>query len=170
MSENPDMRHPDSGAASKRAEVWSLMAWLALLVAVLGGAANPFQGATNAELHQRLAQPVWSGVVVYASGLIGMMLVLAAMRQTFPASRAGAVPWWAWMGGLISLGSTMSGILMTQKLGSGLFTAASVTAAVVTSVLIDHFGVVGLRQHTASPGRLVGCALLIAGVWLVAKF
>jgi transporter family-2 protein len=146
------------------------MAWLALIVAVLGGAANPFQGATNGELNHRLGQPVWAGAVVYGTGLVGLLLVLAAMRQAFPATRASEVPWWAWCGGLISLGSTMSGLMMTQKLGSGLFTAASLTAAVVTSVLLDHFGVVGLKQHTASPGRLVGCALLIAGVWLVAKF
>lgn len=146
------------------------MAWLALLVAVLGGAANPFQGATNAELNRRLAQPIWAGVVVYASGLVGLLLVVAAMRQVFPAGRASEVPWWAWMGGLISLGSTMSGLLMTQKLGSGLFTAASLTTAVLVSVSLDHFGAVGLRQHTASVGRMAGCALLIAGVWLVAKF
>jgi len=146
------------------------MAWLALLVAVLGGAANPFQGATNAQLNKDLAQPVWTGFVVYASGLVGLLLVLLAMRQSFPAGRAAAVPWWAWMGGLISLGPTIAGLTMTQKLGSGLFTAASLTAAVVTSVMLDHFGIVGLKQHSASPGRLVGCALLVAGVWLVAKF
>jgi transporter family-2 protein len=146
------------------------MAWLALVVAVLGGAANPFQGATNAELNKRLAQPVWAGAVVYGTGLIGLLLILAAMRQAFPSGRASQVPWWAWMGGVISLGSTMAGLTMTQKLGSGLFTAASLTAAVMTSVALDHFGVVGLKQHTASVGRLAGCALLIAGVWLVAKF
>jgi transporter family-2 protein len=145
------------------------MAWFALVVAILGGAANPFQGATNAELNKRLAQPVWAGAIVYASGLVGLILVLLAMRQAFPASRASAVPWWAWMGGLISLGSTMSGLMMTQKLGSGLFTAASLTAAIVTSMVIDHFGLVGLSRHAASPGRLVGCALLVTGVWLVAK-
>jgi hypothetical protein len=27
------------------------------------------------------------------------------------------------------------------------------------SVLPDHFGVVGLRQHTALPGRLAGCSV-----------
>jgi len=146
------------------------MGFFAVIVAVLGGAANPFQGATNAELNKRLAQPVWAGAVVYGTGLIGLLLVLAAMRQAFPSGRASDVPWWAWCGGLISLGSTMAGVTMTQKLGSGMFTAASLTAAVVTSVLLDHFGAVGLKQHTASPGRLAGCVLLIVGVWLVAKF
>ncbi len=145
------------------------MAWFAVLVAVLGGAANPLQSATNAELNKRLDQPIWACLLVYATGLIGLLLVMAAMRQAFPAGRASGVPWWAWTGGVISIGSTMAGLTMAQKLGSGLFTAANLTAAVVMSVALDHFGLLGMRQHTASPGRLAGCALLIAGVWLVAK-
>ncbi len=146
------------------------MAFFAMLVAVLGGAANPLQSATNAELNKRLDQPVWACFVVYASGLIGLTLVLAAMRQAFPVGRSGDVPWWAWMGGLVSLGSTMAGLTMAQKLGSGLFTAANLTAAILMSVALDHFGMLGMKHHSASPGRLAGCALLIAGVWLVAKF
>ena len=115
------------------------MAWLAILVAVLGGAANPFQSATNAELNKQLNQPVWATAVVYASGLAMLLVVLAFMRQAFPVGRAASVPWWAWLGGLISLGSTVAGLTMTQKLGSGLFTAASLTAGIVVSVLLDNF-------------------------------
>jgi transporter family-2 protein len=64
----------------------------------------------------------------------------------------------------------MIGLLVVQKLGSGLFTGVSLTAALLTSVVMDQFGVAGLRQHSASPLRLVGCGLLIGGIWLVARF
>jgi transporter family-2 protein len=144
--------------------------FLGFLVAILAGAANPFQSATNAELNKQVGQPVWAGVWVYATGLVGMLLVQAFARQVFPADEAGRVPWWAWTGGLISIASTMAGLLLAQKLGSGVFTGLSLTASVVMSVLLDHFGLVGMRQHTASPLRLVGCGLLIGGIWLVAHF
>ena len=136
----------------------------------MAGAANPFQSATNAELNKQLAQPIWAGVAVYATGLLGLLLVQAFVRQPFPADKMGGAHWWAWMGGLISILATMAGLLLAQKLGSGLFTGLSLTASVITSVALDHFGLVGLKQHTASPGRLAGCGLLIAGIWLVAKF
>ena len=113
---------------------------------------------------------MWATAIVYGSGLALLMIVLACMRQAFPGGRVASVPWWAWTGGVISLGSTIAGLTMTQKLGSGLFTAASLTTGIVVSVLLDNFGVLGLKHHPASPARWVGCALLIGGVWLVAKF
>jgi transporter family-2 protein len=138
--------------------------------AILAGAANPFQSATNAELNKQMAQPVWAGLTVYATGLIGMAIVLAVARQPFPGGRVSGVHWWAWMGGLISIASTLAGLLLAQKMGSALFTGLTLTASVITSVLLDQFGLVGMKQHTASPARLVGCGLLVAGIWLVANF
>jgi transporter family-2 protein len=84
-------------------------------------------------------------------------------------SRAAAAPWWAWLGGLVSVISTVIALTVAQRLGSGLFTGVSVTASLVTSVVLDHFGLIGFRQHTASPARVAGCALLIAGLWLIAR-
>jgi bacterial/archaeal transporter family-2 protein len=140
------------------------------LIALASGAANPFQAATNAQLNKQSHSPLWAGIFIYASGLLGLLAAQVFVRQAFPGAALREVNWWAWLGGLISILSTMVGLTLTQKLGSGLFTGLSLTAAVVTSVLLDHFGIVGLKQHAASPGRLVGCALLVAGIWCVAKF
>lgn len=145
------------------------MAWFAILVSLVAGAANPFQSATNGELNKQLHQPVWAGIATYVTGLLGMLLVQACVRQPLPAQQAGAVSWWAWMGGLISILSTMAGLTMVQKLGSGIFTSLSITASLLVSVLLDQFGLLGLKQHTATPGRLIGCGLLAVGVWLIGR-
>lgn len=146
------------------------MAWVAFLVSLLAGASNPFQSATNGELNKQLHQPIWAGIVTYATGLLGLLLIQLFVREPLPTGQAGHVQWWAWMGGLISILATMAGLLMVHKLGSGVFTSLSLTASLVISVVLDHFGLVGLKQHPASVGRLAGCALLIVGVWLVSKF
>lgn len=146
------------------------MAWFAFLIALLSGGANPIQSAAHGQLNKQLQQPVWAGVVVYAVGLLGMLAVQAFVREPSPLGHAGQVSWWAWTGGLISIASTLAALVLVQKLGSGVFTSLSVTAALVVSVLLDQFGVLGMKQHSASPGRLVGLGLLIAGVWLVGRF
>ena len=152
------------------------MSWIAVLVALVAGAANPFQSGANAELNKQLGQPILAGVWVYTSGLAGVLLLAAAARQLTGAAlgRAGAtvvhVPWWAWCGGLISIASTLAGAIFAQRLGSGVFTGLSLTASLITSVLLDQFGGIGFRQHTASPLRLLGCALLVGGVWLLSRF
>ena len=145
------------------------MAWFAFLVALVAGAANPFQSATNAQLNKQLQSPMWTGILVYLIGLLGMLLVQAFVRQPLPAGSLAHVSWWAWTGGLISILSTVAGLLLVQRMGSGIFTSLSLTASLIVSVLLDQFGILGLKQHSASPGRILGCALLVGGVWLVSR-
>ena len=139
------------------------MSLLLILTALASGIANPFQSGFNAELNKRLAAPLWTTVTVYLTGLLGILLIQAAVRHPLPLGKLQQVPWWAWLGGLVSIISTVIGLSTAQKLGSGVFTGASLTAAMITSVLLDHFGLIGFKQHTASPARLAGCALMIAG-------
>ena len=146
------------------------MTWLFTLIALAAGAANPLQSAANAELNRQLGAPLWAGVVVYASGLLGLLLILLVAREAIPAGPTIAgVHLWAWCGGLISLASTMAGLMLAQRMGSGTFTGVTLTASLLMSVVIDQLGLFGFRQHTATPGRLAGCALMIAGVWLIGR-
>ena len=147
------------------------MTWLWYVIAVGAGVANPFQSGTNAQLNKQLGSPLWAGGIVYATGLAGLVILQLVYRQPIPASdRIHAVNSWAWTGGLISIASTMAGLTLAQRMGSGVFTGITVTAALVSSVVLDQLGAIGFRQHTASPARLCGCALMVAGVWLISRF
>jgi transporter family-2 protein len=141
-----------------------------ILIAIAAGLANPFQSGTNAELNKQLGTPLWAGIVVYGTGLAALLLLEAVVRQPIPAhERVSAVPVWAWFGGLISIVPTLVGLVLAQRLGASIFTGLSVTAALACSIALDHFAVIGFRQHSASPARLAGCALMVAGLWIVAR-
>jgi transporter family-2 protein len=146
------------------------MTWLLVLSAMAAGAANPFQSGVNAELNKHLAQPVWATITVYVTGICGLFVMLLFLRHSFPFDKVSGVPWWAWMGGLISVIPTIIGLTIAHRMGSGSFTGASVTISLIASVLLDHFGLVGFSQHTASPGSILGCGLMITGLWMIAKF
>ena len=146
------------------------MTWVLFLAALAAGTANPFQSGLNAELNKRLATPVWTTLFVYLSGLAGIALLQAVMREPLPGSRLSGIPWWAWLGGVVSIVSTFVGLSIAQKMGSGIFTGASLTASLVTSVVLDHFGLIGFKQHAASPARIAGCALMVGGLWLISRF
>ena len=93
------------------------------------------------------------------------------MRQPLPASAAvHQAPWWAYVGGALSIVTTLIALMFAQKLGSGLFTGLSLTASLIVSILLDHMGWIGFKQHPASPLRMLGGALMIGGVWLITKF
>ncbi len=140
-------------------------------MAAAAGAANPVQAGANAELKKCLNDPVWPGLAVYISGLLGMIAIQVFVRGPLPASAAlGRAPWWAWTGGVISIASTIAGLTFAQKMGSGLFTGISVTASLAASIILDQFGLVGFKVHAASPLRILGTGLMVGGLWLVAKF
>jgi transporter family-2 protein len=61
-------------------------------------------------------------------------------------------------------------VLTAQKVGSGVFIGITVTATIVASLIMDHYGLLGFKQHPAGPGRLIGGALMIAGMLLIGKF
>jgi transporter family-2 protein len=141
------------------------------VLAALAGAANPGQAAANAELRKALGQILSATTCVYLTGLIGMLLIHAFWRQPFPsAAKAASVPWWAWTGGALSIAATMAGAAFAQRMGSGVFTGISVTAAVIMSVVLDNFGWMGFKVHPASWPRIAGCALMIVGLWMTAEF
>jgi hypothetical protein len=73
---------------------------------------------------------------------------------------------WRPVGGWVRLGT----VYAAPKLGAGLFMASIVTAELLTGLLLDHFGLLGYDVHHARWGRLVGGALMIAGLSLIAIF
>lgn len=146
------------------------MTILSYLFAIAAGSANPVQSGANAQLNKGLANPIWSALFVYAIGLAGVVILQLILREAIPSFTSDALPWWAWTGGLVSIGSTVAGLTLAQKMGSGVFTGLSLTASLLMSIVLDQFGLMGFKPHPASGLRLAGSALMILGLWLIAKF
>jgi transporter family-2 protein len=146
------------------------MNWLAYVLSLAAGAANPVQSGANAELRKQLGSVLWSGFIVYLAGMLGVLVLQLIWRHSVPSvGRISQVSWWAWTGGVVSIASTLAGIALVQRLGSGSFTGLNITAALVSSVVIDHFGWLGLQPHPASPTRLAGCGILVIGLWMITQ-
>ncbi len=141
-----------------------------LLYVIAAGALTTVESGANAKLTDTLGGPWWAALlfsIITVILLIGIVLVAAG---PFPAGRLGSVPWWAWTGGVISTCYIISMMVAPGVLGAGVFTGLTVTASLVASVVLDHYGLVGFPVHPASLGRLIGTALMIGGIALVAVF
>ena len=138
---------------------------------ILAGALNSVQSGSNAQLVRSLGRP-W--LVALLVSLVTASVFLAALLVTgarMPdAGRAAQAPWWAWTGGLCGAAYVVSTLFFAEKMGAGLFTGLTITAGIAASVAVDHFGLVGFPPHAAGPMRLLGAALMIAGVTLIAHF
>jgi bacterial/archaeal transporter family-2 protein len=147
------------------------MTWLSYLFVVAAGSFSAVQAGANAQLRKSLDQPLMAALCVYGTGLIALLIAVPFAGLTgFAPSKAAQVPWWAWLGGLLSIMSTMAGLMLVRKMGSTFFTATTVTCSLVCAVLLDHFGWAGFEVHRVNPWRIVGCVLLLGGLFLVSKF
>lgn len=142
------------------------------LYAALAGGLNAVQAGANAGLGKALDNKLLAGAVVLAiSCTVMVLLALFAGRLAWPgADKWAAVPWWAWTGGLLSAAFVLSQLYTAERLGSAVFMTVTVAAAVLTSLALDHWGLVGFKEHPFGLGRAAGAALIVAGLGLIAIF
>ena len=79
-------------------------------------------------------------------------------------------PWWAWTGGLLATVFILAQLFAAEQLGSAAFMTITVTAAVGMSLLLDHFGLVGFKEHPLGRGWAAGAVLIFAGLGLIARY
>lgn len=128
------------------------------------------QQVLNANLRIALQSAAWSGLVSYIVGLFCMIVLAVALRDPVPSlSMAGRMPWWAWSGGLFGALFVGLAMFMVPQLGAATFIALLVTGQMLASITFDHFGWLGLAERSIDPQRLIGAALLIAGVVLIRR-
>jgi bacterial/archaeal transporter family-2 protein len=140
--------------------------------ALLAGIASAIEPGQNAGLAKSLARPLLAGVVslVVSIAAIAVIMLVTGQYGLPGLDRLAQVPWWAWLGGLMSAGLTMAQLYVSKRIGAATFLGLIVTAGVVTSILLDQFGLVGFKVHEASLWRILGGAMMIGGVGLVARF
>jgi transporter family-2 protein len=139
-----------------------------LLLAVAAGVGLAFQAVINTRLSAALGSPLWASVVQVFVGLVFLVACVTILRQPIP-SLAGAsrLPWWIWTGGAIGAAYVLTVIVTTRPLGVALMVAAVIVGQTVAALLIDHYGWFGVEVHRLTPVRLLGVALLFAGVVLI---
>jgi transporter family-2 protein len=129
--------------------------------------ATPFQSGMNATLSKKLGTSAWSMLFIDIIGVGGMLVVLLFLREKFPSVQTmREAPWWAWCGGLITVIPTFAAMTLVRKLGAGAFTAISMTSGLITSMLLDHFALVGFDRHPMNWQRVVACGIMACGFWL----
>ncbi len=150
------------------AKIW------ALLAAALSGAAMTFQGAFNAALSKR-AQLLGTSATVHVTGavLTGLIMLAALLlgaRRYLPSGlEVSRVPWYAYLGGVLSV-VIIAGVAYAFPItGAGLGVSTIITAQLAAAVVLDHFGWFETTRIPVDWVRLLGVALLVMGTRLVAR-
>ncbi len=138
------------------------------VVALGAGVSVATQQVLNGSLRTALGSPAWAGLASYAGGLVTMIVAVIALREGVPSWKTVVdVPWYAWSGGVFGGAFILLAILLLPTLGAATLFALVIAGQVLAAITLDHFGAFGLTPHPIGTARLVGAALLIAGVFLI---
>lgn len=145
------------------------MIWIMALLTFVAGILNVVQTGSNAELNRTIGQPLACGFIIAGANCVLYFALAPFFGFQAPQPKALLqVPWWAWLGGFCGAGSILCTILFARPLGSGVFTGLVVTASIITSVILDHYGVIGFVERPLTMWRTIGCVAMLVGLSLVA--
>jgi transporter family-2 protein len=146
------------------------MTWIYAGLALLSGAALAMQVGLNNGLKERMGHPLPSALCSFGIGFLALLAIALALRPPTPklASFAGS-PWWIWLGGVVGASYITVTITFSGKLGAAGWLGVVVTGQILTSVLLDHYGLLGFQVHTVSQWRILGVVLLLAGALIVLR-
>ena len=124
-----------------------------IVFTIVAGVTSALQAGANNTLQKALATPWWTIVAVSAITLVASLVAMAFVHERLPTSQAIAtVRWYGWIGGLFGFGFVLATVFASPKLGAGVFVALVVTASTITSLALDHWGLMGYAVHPAGWG------------------
>lgn len=137
---------------------------------ILGGVLQTCGAAMNAQLFHSLGNRWLASSVSFAVITAFFLCVFAMFPTPLPTAEGLAnMPWWAVIGGLVGAVQVFAGLTLVNKVGAGAFVGLTVTAALVMSLLLDHYGWFRLPVHAINQWRILGALLMVGGVALIAK-
>jgi transporter family-2 protein len=141
----------------------------AVLLTAFTGGLVALQAPINSTLGRSIG--TWQAAFVsFAVGAVALALV-ASLATGGLGQVAGArdVSLVYLTGGLLGAVYVTSILVTVRTLGLGGVTAATIAAQLAVSVVVDHFGLLGVDKQPMTVGRVMGVVLLGLGTYLVVR-
>lgn len=139
-----------------------------ILTAITGGLV-----ALQAPINSGLGRAIGTWQAAFLSFAIGTVaLALIAALASGGMSTIGGVRHVSAIyltGGLLGAAYITSVLVTVRTLGLGGVTAAKLAGQLAISVVVDHFGLLGVAKQPITAAKLAGVMLLAAGTYLVVR-
>ena len=146
------------------------MRGLSWILGIVAGFGLTAQVGMNSQLRKVLQSANQAALISFMVGTLALVALLVVMRTPLPARETlASVPVWAWFGGLLGAFYVATSTIVAAELGATTLLGLALLGQLVTAMVVDHFGWLGLPEHPITWTRIAGVALLGMGVWLVSR-
>ena len=141
-----------------------------LLVALAVGGLIPIQTAANSRLRASVGnKPVMPALISFSSALFFAVVATTVLRGNPVPQLSVDVPWWGWLGGVMGVCFVLGNILLFPRLGALETVVLPILGQVVMGLLVDRFGLFGAPAMPVSWMRVLGAAVVFAGIVVVLR-
>jgi transporter family-2 protein len=141
---------------------------LAVLIMVLVGGFIALQAPINAGLGKATGNFA-AAAISFAIGTLLLAAIVAVSGKVGGVGNVTHVEWYYLLGGALGAAYVFSALVLVSEIGAGPVAAATVTGQLVTSVVLDRVGFLGLEREPITAGKVIGVILLLAGTYLVVR-
>jgi transporter family-2 protein len=143
-----------------------------ILLAVVAGAMMPTQAATNNKMAVVLGNnPILAAFISFFIGTVALFVyVLASGTPLGDMASAKNAPPIAWVGGILGAFFVTATVTLVPRLGVALTFSLIIAGQMIVTLIIDHYGLLGVPVKEISLTRIGGILLITAGVILIRKF
>lgn len=142
-----------------------------LLIALVAGALMPTQAATNNKMATVVESPILAALISFVVGTValGVYALLAGESLSSLATAKNAPPI-AWIGGFLGAFFVAAAIILVPRLGVAMTFSLIIAGQMIVTLIIDHFGLLGVPVKEVSFARIGGILLITAGVVVIRRF
>lgn len=142
------------------------------LLALIAGFTITAQAGLNNKLLSYIGSPILTAFISFLVGTVGLAAVYAISAaqglQALPtAAILSQTSFWMWLGGLLGAFYIASTVLCAPKLGFAAMFSLVIAGQIITTVIFDHFAILGTPLHLLTPTRAIGIVMLIVSVYLI---
>lgn len=133
------------------------------LLVFLAGALQSAMQSLNGVLQGYVGQFGTSLVTHVVGGLLLILYILGKRRKI----KLGPMPWYLYSAGAFGLIQVAGSSFCVMKIGPALTTCLSICGQLTQSILVDHFGWMGVKRVPFDKKRLPALAVILTGILVV---
>lgn len=142
-----------------------------IFLAILAGIAMPAQATVNSKLANTVESPIIAAFISFVVGTIALLAYILLTGIPFNNLTASKnAPPIVWIGGL--LGAFFVSVMATivPRIGVAFAFSSAIAGQMFITLLMDHFGWLGVPEKPVNLGRVLGAVLITIGVVMVRRF
>jgi bacterial/archaeal transporter family-2 protein len=148
-----------------------MQAYIFIIVAIIAGALLPMQAAMNHKIGQTMGNTLWASFISFVVGAVGVFAYMLISKVPLSLlSNAKNVSPTLWLAGFMGAFYVSSIIVLIPRLGVALAFGLIIAGQMLSSLMLDQIGFLGMPIKEISWLRMLGAGLLVAGVVLIRKF